>query len=217
MKTSVAAILGVICGGAIGFYAGWRFGQQEAYKDVQKQINEVKEEYKKNTGKSYITYDKTNTDVPKAEDTSDEKKVDESNPDNFLRHKPDSFAVHYDQYANLVRKYNKDVIVPDKQTPNIYLITDSEFGDLEDDGFMTQSWVWYTDNIMAEYQTDEIIDNVEDAIGDTWLNVFNDGEDFVYVRNKVRQCDYEIIRSAKSYTEDVLPTKPPTMEERNDL
>ena len=215
MKNVISCIVtAAVCGG-IGFYAGWRLGTKFAYKDIQKQINEIKEVYKNDLGTSHVI--KTDEATNEHKETHEDNSAETEDKDSFLRHKPDSFAVHYDQYASIVQRYNHDAIVPGQETPPIYLINDSEFGELEDDGYMTQSLVWYTDNIMAEYQTDEMVDNLEDAIGTDWLNVFNDGEDFVYVRNKVRQCDYEIIRSAKSYTEDVLPTKPPTMEERNDL
>lgn len=216
MNTTIKVAIGTVVGAAVGFAVGWQISYKKARMHIQEEIDSVKKAYENR--KSFVVI---NGEKPKStsEPVSDKKAADK---DEAIKRTVDTHAVDYNRmygsYTDLAKSYLTSTTLPaGEPTPNIYIIDECEMGDLEPDGYTTQSWVWYTDSIMATYTDDEMITDWELAIGVGWQKVFEDGEDFAYVRNKVRQCDYEIIRSGKSYTEDVLPTKPPTLEEWDEV
>ena len=61
-------------------------------------------------------------------------------------------------------------------------------------------------------ENDEVIEDVEDAVGIDSLNHFGEYEDdSVFVRNDARKCDYEILLDQRTYSE-VVEDMPHQME-----
>lgn len=79
-----------------------------------------------------------------------------------------------------------------------YVISPEEFGEKE--GYDTKSWTYYADSVLADEDDDMVIEP-ESIIGDG-LNHFGDFEDdSVYVRNDNNECDYEILKSERTFSE----------------
>lgn len=80
--------------------------------------------------------------------------------------------------------------------PKPYLIDASDYG--QDDNFDPLCWEWYTDGVLAN-ENDEVIDNIQEWIGDG-LKVFAESEDNLFwVRNEKYGVDIEVARSGISY------------------
>lgn len=73
------------------------------------------------------------------------------------------------------------------------------------------SLTYYADGVPAD-ENDEVIEDVEDAVGIDSLNHFGEYEDdSVFVRNDARKCDYEILLDQRTYSE-VVEDMPHQME-----
>lgn len=106
-------------------------------------------------------------------------------------------------YREETEQYNKEsdyVEKKIKKEPETFVIADSQFAEFED--YDTQSFLYYEDGIVADADTDEILENPKDIIGDALMHFDDDPEEeAVYVRNENKKIDYEILRSEKKYTE----------------
>ena len=90
-----------------------------------------------------------------------------------------------------------------------YVIPPEQFGDNED--YEQISLTYYADGVLAD-ENDEVIEDVEDAVGIDSLNHFGEYEDdSVFVRNDARKCDYEILLDQRTYSE-VAEDMPHPME-----
>lgn len=88
------------------------------------------------------------------------------------------------------KKEAKDVEKP-------YMITVDEYAELGD--YNTESLYYFEDGVLTD-ESENIIDDVEDIVGDEALAKFDEEEvDSVYVRNDARKTDYEILRDMGNY------------------
>ena len=111
----------------------------------------------------------------------------------------------YTRYSDLSAD---DEGVSDKQTKP-YVIPPEQFGD--DEEYEQISLTYYADGVLAD-ENDEVIEDVEDAVGIDSLNHFGEYEDdSVFVRNDARKCDYEILLDQRTYSE-VAEDMPHQME-----
>lgn len=190
-------------GGAIGAAAAW-YATRKFYEDhMQEEIDSVKESY----GRKYFTKIECSDEAP---EEPNEIKFSQGTDDD-IRREVDTHKIQYVQYSKAASDYSNDA----EPNSGIYIIGDVDFNEKE--GYSTLSLVWYTDGVLADWNDDEVIEDVEATVGNSWKSIFDKGVDTAYVRNDYRKCDYEILRSDKSYKDDVLPNKPPTLEERHDL
>ena len=102
-----------------------------------------------------------------------------------------------------------------------YVIPPEQFGD--DEEYEQISLTYYADGDITEdndldykfkvkVNNDEVIEDVEDAVGIDSLNHFGEYEDdSVFVRNDARKCDYEILLDQRTYSE-VAEDMPHQME-----
>lgn len=85
-----------------------------------------------------------------------------------------------------------------------YVISPDEFGEV---GYTQVSLTYYADGILAD-ENGEIIDDVEEIVGDA-LNHFGEYEDdSVFCRSDLKRCDYEILKDLNRYA-DVAKNLPP--------
>lgn len=190
-------------GGAIGAAAAW-YATRKFYEDhMQEEIDSVKESY----GRKYFTKIECSDEAP---EEPNEIKFSQGTDDD-IRREVDTHKIQYVQYSKAASDYSNDA----EPNSGIYIIGDVDFNEKE--GYSTLSLVWYTDGVLADWNDDEVIEDIEATVGNSWKSIFDKGVDTAYVRNDYRKCDYEILRSDKSYKDDVLPNKPPTLEERHDL
>ncbi len=78
-----------------------------------------------------------------------------------------------------------------------YVISPEEFGDFDD--YEQISLTYYADGNLTD-ENDELIENVEDIVGEESLEHFGEyDEDAVYVRNDRLKCDYEILLDQRDF------------------
>lgn len=90
-----------------------------------------------------------------------------------------------------------------------YVISPEEFGEYEE--YEKISLTYYADQVLAD-ENDELVEDVEGAVGFESLTHFGEYEDdSVFVRNDRLKCDYEILLDQRTYS-DVVKTRPHQME-----
>lgn len=90
-----------------------------------------------------------------------------------------------------------------------YVISPEEFGEGEE--YEKISLTYYADQVLAD-ENDELVEDVEGAVGFESLTHFGEYEDdSVFVRNDRLKCDYEILLDQRTYS-DVVKTRPHQME-----
>lgn len=215
LKLAASFIFGAALGGAIAWYATKKF-----YDDhMQEQIDSVKEAYanKQPEEKEPVEEKTDNVEWPKADtsewyspsilDKREHIKIDYSSIA-----KPYSSVELVDKGEDENDSYDLEEEEEDTMGETLlpYPIAETEFADIE--GFSTMTLIYYTDDILADINDNQIVYNEDEILGNSWKHAFDIGEDVSYIRNRGRHCDYEILRSELSYTEDVLPGEPPTLE-----
>ena len=91
---------------------------------------------------------------------------------------------------------------------NTVLITPEEFGEADDEtgvAYDLVTLIYYADGVLAYYDNESLVDDVDDLVGTDFKNHFGDYEDdAVFVRNHRNETDYEIIRDEDKYY-DIWP------------
>ena len=116
-------------------------------------------------------------------------------------------------YMNTVRKAGytaaPDPTDEDEVSDIPYEITPNEFGDIE---YEEVELVMFADDVLADGDTYERVEDVDNVVGEDNLQKFGHyEEDRVCVRNDRLKCDYEIIRDERTYEQaykTMYPYKP---------
>ncbi|NCE64134.1 hypothetical protein D1159_05915 [Pseudoflavonifractor sp. 524-17] len=99
----------------------------------------------------------------------------------------------YTNYSNSVEP--KTGVRPGKLP---YVISPDEFGESEE--YAKVSLTCFADGVLAD-EYGEVVDNVEEIVGDALEHIGEYEEDCVYVRNDARRCDYEILEDLREFAE----------------
>ena len=85
-----------------------------------------------------------------------------------------------------------------------------EFGEFED--YTKVSLTYFADGVLAD-ECGEIVDDVEEIIGDG-LDHFGEYEDdSVFVRSDAKRCDYEILKDLRDFSDFKKKNFPPNNDE----
>ena len=189
--------LGFIIGAASGATVAWYLLKDKYETLAQEEIDSVKEVFARREQEMKDETVKRNV----AEGIKDS---DRTKPD--LKEYAEQLKKNgYTRYSDLSAD---DEGVSDKQTKP-YVIPPEQFGD--DENYDQISLTYYADGVLAN-ENDEVIEDVEDAVGIDSLNHFGEYEDdSVFVRNDARKCDYEILLDQRTYSE-VVEDMPHQME-----
>ena len=189
--------LGFIIGAASGATVAWYLLKDKYETLAQEEIDSVKEVFARREQEMKDETVKRNV----AEGIKDS---DRTKPD--LKEYAEQLKKNgYTRYSDLTAD---DEGVSDKQTKP-YVIPPEQFGD--DENYDQISLTYYADGVLAD-ENDEVIEDVEDAVGIDSLNHFGEYEDdSVFVRNDARKCDYEILLDQRTYSE-VVEDMPHQME-----
>lgn len=98
------------------------------------------------------------------------------------------------EYHKIAKQYTED---PEDKSKKPYIIDEDDYGDGTVEYHVT--WSYYEDGVVTD-QEDHIVEDVDAAIGEDFVNHFGD-TDTCYVRNEERHCDYEILRDGHTYYE----------------
>jgi hypothetical protein len=114
-----------------------------------------------------------------------------------------------DEYEKLIRGasylgYLKQNLQEQKQEEENdmvepYVIPPEEF---DENGYETVSLYYYEDGVLAYMLGNEIVDNVDELVGEDSLTHFGEYEDdSVFVRNDRLKTDFEILKAGANYSE----------------
>lgn len=202
MNSKVTHLAAFLTGAAAGGAAAWYFVKKEYERIADEEIKSVKE-----------TYSRREAIVVKSpeEITTVSQTQEGAYVDGRIIRTPMSESVL--EYAARLRK---EGYVPDEDDGKEetampansvvpYIISPTEYGEM--DGYETFSLTYYSDGTLTD-ENDEVVDDVEEAVGPDFHNHFGEYEDdSVFVRNDARKCDYEILLDQRPYSE-VLKAKP---------
>ena len=179
MNTVIFAV-----GAAVGSAVTWKLVKDKYEKLAQEEIDSVKEVFSKRKSET---------------ESQDETEEPEAGKDVMSK---DSTIV---EYADLLRKqgYNNNLNKKGKEKESDemkepYVITPDEFVDGEE--YEKITLIYYADNVLAD-EDDDLVNNVEDIIGDALSHFGEYEEDAVYVRNEQLRAEYEILKDLRTYAE----------------
>lgn len=187
MNRKVAFILGTIIGIGIGTAGTYAYFKDKYEKLAEEDFNSrrVFDENAEATSNNFI-----------AEKTADNRTVDEPSITEYAARLQKEGYVNY---SNMTEEEQKDVV----NRP--YVIPPSEFGEFDD--YEKISLTYTADGVLLD-DMNEIVDDVDESVGEDSLEHFGEYEDdSVYVRNDTKKCDYEILIDQRNYQEifDIHP------------
>lgn len=180
-------LLAFAAGALIGSAATWYFVKDKYEKLAQEEIDSVKETFKK------------------------------SYEDQEVKHEEEIHKVENNYYNSLAQNYNyekksrPETILEEDEEEEVrkmdepYVIKPYEFGDYID--YEQISLLYFADGVLADEDTLDVIDDVEETVGEYFADHFGEyEEDSVYVRNDAKRCEYEILKDERQY-KDVASKK----------
>lgn len=190
MNSSITFLAAFLSGAAVGAVVAWRYAREKYERIAQEEIDSVKETFARmeNERKGDMAV----------------KTVAESGKDS---EKPSitEYAAILQRNGYVGGKSNEDK----EPVETIYVIPPEEFG--EDEDYERISLTYYSDSVLAD-ENEEMLEDVEDAVGFDSLNHFGEYEDdSVYVKNDIRKCYYEILLDERNYS-DVIKHMPHPVE-----
>lgn len=190
MDNKIVGFSMFVIGAAIGSFATWQYTKKKYEKIAQEEIDSVKEVFQGRFTKP------GNYEQQTAANNAKSKPAINEYISVLEKH-------GYDHYSETEKKEATTVTNP-------RVISPTEFDDNED--YDKISLTLYADNVLAD-ENDEPVDDVDEVVGEDSLGHFGEyEEDSVFVRNDDKQCDYEITKDLRNYS-DVVGTMPHSREE----
>lgn len=177
MNKALYFLLGVGVGAAGAyFYLKNRFEQY-----AQEEIDSVKETYKakQEPAEEKVEIKHVKPDLKDLFPSDIVKKVEE-----------------YKDYHTKVEKPDDPAHKPFSEEPEI--ISEEDFGEIDEYEKLTLTY--YSDGILAEELSDEIVENADELVGTDYIQELEES-DAVYVRNDIEKTDYEIVKNLQTYKE----------------
>ena len=180
-------------GAAAGSLVTWKIVENKYKKIADEEIKSVKELYNKklnaldceNNLQKVEAYDKP-VEQP-------EFKVYVEKEENEIFSEEDK-----EEYNKLIEDEGYIIETPEeKEFIKPYVISPEEFGEF---GNTERSLIYYSDFVLAD-EDDEIIVDPESIIGDALEHMGEYEDDCVHVRNENIECDFEILKSEKTFSE----------------
>ena len=196
-----------VLGAAAGSLLTWKLIEQK-YKDLaDEEIQSVRDYYKKkdkgvdnidsdkeikpiHSGRYPCGHDKDRKVDPEYNRMLDDLGYTEEQMEDLLED-PDVNIEKTDDGYEIYVEPGLDYIEP-------YVITPEEYGERED--FATKSWTYYADFVLTD-DAGEIISDPESIIGNGLKHFGEYEDDSVCVRNENLECDYQIIKYEKTFSE----------------
>lgn len=180
MNKVVIFVAGAGIGAGIGALVTWKLVEEKYKKLADEEIASVVEHFKgKKEEKMGNPYAEEYVKVDELEDTKKE----------YTQMITD--LEYADDDATVILDPVEDRIAP-------YVISPDEFGGTQ--YYDIKSLVYYSDDILAD-DDGEILNDPEDIIGDALAHFGEFEDDAVHVRNENTECDYEILKNEKTYSE----------------
>lgn len=176
-KNTLNNFLMLAIGAAIGSVVTWKFLKEKYELIAKEEIESVKAEY--SLWKDEEDEKRISEDLELDED-------DEENASGV----PSSLAA---EYAKIIKEngYENEEKEDDDEVSKPVVISPE---DLYDADYPVVTLIYYADGVLTD-DNDNIIEDIDDIVGEESLNTFGEYEDdAVYVRNDRTKCNYEILR-----------------------
>ena len=190
MNKSIIGVVSFIFGAAVGSFITQELVKKKYERIAQEEIESVKELYKAKENTSGIRQgiiEGTN---------NPNKELKEK-----IQHVSDKIMNDYKRILK-DQKYSNDTENDNSERSSSvepYVICPEEFGEVED--YDKVSFTYYADGVLAD-EYDEVVENVDEVIGEESLTHFGEYEDdSVFVRNDKLKCDYEILLDQRNYSD----------------
>ena len=192
MTSTLSNFLAFTVGAAIGGVVTWKLIENRYKQIAQEEIDSMNEYYRNKYGV------KADDESENEETTSDDAETDPDQTQMDIREYAKKLAKNkYTNYSAADKTESEEV--DDVEKP--YIIAPEELGEL--DGYETVTLYYHADGVLTDDQN-EIVEDVDDAIGSDSLNHFGQYEpDSVCVRNDARRVDYEILYDPSSYSDSI--------------
>lgn len=164
-------------GAAIGSVVTWKFLKEKYELIAKEEIESVKAEY--SLWKDEEDEKRISEDLELDED-------DEENASGV----PSSLAA---EYAKIIKEngYENEEKEDDDEVSKPVVISPEDLYDVD---YPVVTLIYYADGVLTD-DNDNIIEDIDDIVGEESLNTFGEYEDdAVYVRNDRTKCNYEILR-----------------------
>ena len=195
MNSKLTNVLVFVAGAAIGSVATWKLLNMRYEQRIQEEVQSVKETFAEWAGR-----EDSDESSPEADSKDDEE--DCTGEDPYVGDEQDRMVDRFEYEAELQRlKYTsvdpdeKGGVGAERVEYAPYVIDPSDYGDKDHD---VVSLTYYADGVVDDDYWN-IVQNVEELVGDDFMNHFDDNT--VFIRNDVRKTDYEITRVDKTYAE----------------
>ena len=183
MNSKVAFILGTIIGAGIGVAGTYSYFKDKYEKLAEEDFNSrrVFDEDKKDESEESVV-----------EKTTDSRTVDKPSIAEYAARLQKEGYVNYSDMQDKKQKQENAIDRP-------YVIQPSDFGEFDD--YEKISLTYTADGVLLD-DMNEIVDDIEETVGEDSLEHFGEYEDdSVYVRNDAKKCDYEILLDQRNYQE----------------
>ncbi|CUN72654.1 hypothetical protein [Agathobacter rectalis] len=189
MNSKVAFIIGSVVGVGIGVAGTYSYFKDKYEKLAEEDFN----------SRRVFDEDKKDEPVePVVEKTADSRTVDKPS---IAAYSAILQKEGYVNYSDMQDKKQKQEIAVDRP----YVIQPSDFGEFDD--YEKISLTYTADGVLLD-DMNEIVDDIEETVGEDSLEHFGEYEDdSVYVRNDAKKCDYEILLDQRNYQE-IFETHP---------
>ena len=189
MNSKVAFIIGSVVGVGIGVAGTYSYFKDKYEKLAEEDFN----------SRRVLDEDKKDEPVePVVEKTADSRTVDKPS---IAAYSAILQKEGYVNYSDMQDKKQKQEIAVDRP----YVIQPSDFGEFDD--YEKISLTYTADGVLLD-DMNEIVDDIEETVGEDSLEHFGEYEDdSVYVRNDAKKCDYEILLDQRNYQE-IFETHP---------
>lgn len=177
-----------VVGAAAGSAATWLYAKKYYERIAQEEIDSVKAVFSEHKPDTVVK----NNNVQ--EENQHKADIAKLKPDlvNYAAKLQEEGYTNYTKHSEKIIE-EKDVPMPNKP----YIISPEEFG--ESGNYTQISLTYYFDGVLADDE-DEIIEDIDDTVGEDFADHFGDYEDdSVFVRNDRLRCDYEILKDNRSY------------------
>ena len=183
MNSKVAFIIGSVVGVGIGVAGTYSYFKDKYEKLAEEDFN----------SRRVFDEDKKDEPVePVVEKTADSRTVDKPS---IAAYSAILQKEGYVNYSDMQDKKQKQEIAVDRP----YVIQPSDFGEFDD--YEKISLTYTADGVLLD-DMNEIVDDIEETVGEDSLEHFGEYEDdSVYVRNDAKKCDYEILLDQRNYQE----------------
>lgn len=193
-KEPLCFLGGLIVGGAVGVLVMRR--------RCDEQVNQAYEESRSYYNKKLAEVSAKNRNKPAPEELAKGIVKDDSEP-TMVQKNPEK--TDYTAYSTITKEDPVDPVPlktePEEKEEPFVLISDEDY--MYDHDYDKMTVVVYADGTLARDDDDDVLE-VGETIGDGVYNAaLNSGNpyDAIYVRNKERQIDYEVVTNDKTYTE----------------